>query len=413
MVNTPAEKFKIQEIIDGELITACYQPIVSLKRKSLIAFEGLTRGIDPQTKAPIAPLDLFSAASGAKVNLALDRLCRKKVLEQFKPIHDAHPEMMLNLNFDTSIIDQGVVGSGNLMKMVREAGLNPWNICIEIIESNVENTAQLKKFVDTYRNSGFLIALGGVGNGHSNLNRIHLLKPDILKIDRYFTQGINENFYKQQIFKSLVFMCRTLGTMIIAEGAETKAEALMVVQLGADVVQGFYFSKPMEPALCLKESYSDKILDLAQAFKNGEIMKISNKRIHSTKYHFMTREILTELSKTQAAQFDLKLEEIAVKFPTVECFYVLDDHGIQVSRTIFNDLKAVHQNRLMFRPAPKGADHTIKDYYYMLAESGDAKTEFITEPYLSMASGNMCVTISTFFNDASQKKHILCVDIKS
>jgi EAL domain-containing protein (putative c-di-GMP-specific phosphodiesterase class I) len=409
---TNPRKFKIRDMIQGASVMAHYQPIISLKRKALIGFEGLSRGIDPETQAVVSPLDLFSEASHEGVTLLLDRLCRKKVLEHFKLIHQAYPDMMLTLNFDASVIDQGVVGSGNLIQMVKTMGLNPCNICIEIIESNAENAGELKKFVDTHRKHGFLIALDDVGAGHSNLNRIPLLKPDIIKIDRYLIQNIQDDFYKQQVFKHLIFMCRTLGTQVIAEGVETKAEALMVTQMGADMIQGYYFARPLEPGQCLQETHSDKITDLVLSHRTSEIQKIKNKRIHYTKHHEMIGEIRSHLSKVSVVDFDSKLENLTSRFPHVECFYVLNERGVQVTKTFFNDFKSFHRNRIMFRPAPKETDHSFKDYYYMLMEAGLGKTSYITEPYLSMASGNMCVTISTIFHDDLLEKNLLCVDIK-
>jgi EAL domain-containing protein (putative c-di-GMP-specific phosphodiesterase class I) len=289
-------KFDIREIIQDESVTAHYQPIISVKRKALIGFEGLSRGIDPETGAVIPPLDLFSEASREGSTLLLDRLCRKKVLEHFKLIHQTLPDMMLTLNFDASIIDQGVVGSGNLIEMVRAMGLHPWNICIEIIESHTENSNELKKFVDTYRKYGFMIALDDVGAGHSNLNRVPLLKPDIIKIDRYLIQNIQDDFHKQQVFKHLIFMCRTLGTQVIAEGVETKEEALTVTEMGADMIQGYYFARPQEPQRCLEETHADKITELVWSHRMGEIQKIKNKRNHYSKHHDMIGEIRSRRS---------------------------------------------------------------------------------------------------------------------
>jgi EAL domain-containing protein (putative c-di-GMP-specific phosphodiesterase class I) len=409
---TKTQKWMISEIIERELVVPRYQPIISLKRKALIGFEGLSRGLHPESQAIIPPLDLFAQASREDLTLSLDRLCRKKILEQFKVIHQIHPEVILTLNFDASIIDQGVVASEDLIQVVEAMGLDPWNICIEIIESNVDHSGELQKFVAAYREHGFLIALDDVGAGHSNLNRIPLLKPDILKIDRYLIQGIQDNFYKQQIFKSLVFLCRSLGTLIIAEGVETKEEALAVLQMGVDMIQGYYFAKPLEPHQCFEETFSEKILDLALEFKKREIQKNNDKQTHYLKHQSMIQQLQSELSRVSVNRFDHQLDHMAGRFPDVECFYVLDEDGIQVTQTFFNDVDSFHRNKLMFHPALKGTDHSFKEYYFMLVEAGFEKTNFTTEAYLSMTSGNMCVTLSTFFNDVHRKRYLLCVDIK-
>jgi EAL domain-containing protein (putative c-di-GMP-specific phosphodiesterase class I) len=412
MFKTTQSKLNIRKIIEGESVTALYQPIISLKRKGLIGFEGLAHGFYPDSKAVIPHEELSLAASQGGLSLALDRLRRKKVLEQFKPIQEAYPDTMLTLSFDGSILGEEVEGSGHLIQTVKNMGLNPWNICIEIIESKADNVDELQKFVDTYRDYGFLIALEDVGTGHFNLNHIVLLKPDIMKVDRSLIEGIQDNFYKQQILKSLVFLCRTLGTMIIAEGVETKEEALTVLQLGADMLQGDYFSKPQEPSQSLQESHTDKITDLATTFRTGVGKKIRIKRVNYTKYNSMIEELLSDLSQTSASAFDLKLFQAAARLPFIECFYIIDEKGIQETKTYFSKNEDLHNNKLMFRPAPKGTDHSMKDYYYMLIEDGVEKS-YITEPYLSMASGNLGVTISTLFTDTLQKKYLFCVDIKA
>src|SRR5258708_6275340 len=90
--NEIPEKFQIHEIIEGEFVTARYQPIISLKRKALVGFEGLARGLHPENLDLLPPLDLFFEASRVDLTLSLDRLCRKKVLDHFKTINEVHPE---------------------------------------------------------------------------------------------------------------------------------------------------------------------------------------------------------------------------------------------------------------------------------------------------------------------------------
>jgi hypothetical protein len=55
----------------------------------------------------------------------------------------------------------------------------------------------------------------------------------------------------------------------------------------------------------------------------------------------------------------------------------------------------------------------MKDYFYFLLEAGLNKTSYVTEPYLSMASGNSCVTLSSLFKNADEKRYILCLDVNT
>ncbi len=413
MATVPPNSFNLQQIIDEEFLVAYFQPIISVRKKSIVGYEGLTRGLHPVTGKLISPSELFAEAGPQGMVLELDRLCRKTVLEHFQKIIKTKPDHILSVNFEASIIDQGVVGSGSLMQQVTSLGLNPQSISIEIIESNVQDLDALKKFIQTYREYGFLIALDDVGAGHSNLNRIPLLKPDILKIDRYLVHNISQDFYKQEVFKSLVGLAHRIGTMIVAEGIETEEEALFVTELGVDMMQGFYFYEPEPQEQIKNKVISPQVRDFPKQLKEALLRKISTKRDNLKKYELMTRKIQAELCKIPSPEFDRKLSQMISDFPAVECVYVLDEEGYQVSKTVFLNEEIRTKNRLIFRPAEKGSDHTMKDYYYRMMESGHRHRTFITEPYISLATGSPCVTFTRFFKDGEKKPHILCVDINT
>lgn len=401
--------FEIQEILETESVVPYFQPIVSLKRKQIIGVEGLIRGVHPIDRSLVSPMDLFGRAAQEGRTQALDRLCRKKILEAFRVIHKVDPLMMLTVNFDASVVGGDTEDDDHLLAWAREFGINPANVCVEIIESNVVDLAALRRFVDFHRDHDFLIALDDVGAGHSNLNRIPLLKPDLIKIDRYLVHGIHGDFHKQQVFKSVVNLCRTLGALIIAEGVETGQEALEVMTAGVEMIQGFYFSKPLGVKECLLESQDEKIRHLSSAYKELEIGRIALKRFNLGKYHAMMRELQTALSAVSVEQFDQQLGRMAEYFPNIECFFVIGEDGLQVTETFLN--APIKKNKLLFRAVPKGTDHTMKDYFYMLVEAGLGKLTYITEPYLSQATGTVCVTFASLFRDAAKKRYILCADI--
>jgi hypothetical protein len=89
--------------------------------------------------------------------------------------------------------------------------------------------------------------------------------------------------------------------------------------------------------------------------------------------------------------------------------YVLDDNGIQVTETICSAAITQRPGTAMFRPARRGTDHSLKEYYYVLIDVELAK--YTTDPYVSLASGKLCRTISTNFRDAGNRPYILCVDV--
>ena len=95
----------------------------------------------------------------------------------------------------------------------------------------------------------------------------------------------------------------------------------------------------------------------------------------------------------------------------LECLFVLDERGLQVSGTVFPKQVYFRQRGSLFQPAQKGTDHSAKDYYFGLIEAG--LRHFITEPYLSLATGNMCRTLTMMMPNRSGQNYVLCADLRT
>ena len=407
MVKTPLPEINIEYIIKNENITTCFQPVVSIKKKTIVGFEALSRGVTQGSKNIIPPEYLFSLANKKNLCLELDRLCRKSALRNFKR-GVCDEDLMLFLNFDTSILDRGVTGSGHLQNLVDNFGINPGNVVLEIVESNVRDIHALKKFIKIHRNKGFLIALDDVGNGHSNLNRIPMVKPDILKIDRYLVRSIDKDYHKQAVCKSLIDLARSIGTLVIAEGVESEEEAITVLELGVDMIQGYYFCQPGEIPKYMKWGLGDVISKLGYLFQDHLYKKFYlNKREQEVNSRIIS-DIISKLSILSLYEFDNTLFQFVKKYPALECIYVLNEKGIQLSITACNGDTLQRSHMPIFRPALKGEDHSLKDYYYSLMNSNSK--EHTTEPYISLSSGNLCITVSKVFTGSGNKTYILCAD---
>lgn len=399
---------KINSIIKDENIIVHFQPLISVKKRKVIGLEALCRGIDADSGEMIPPGMLFDDARREGMIIELDRLCRKKALEKYTEIHAVNTDILLFLNFDTSIIDMGVVGSGNLIKMVNELNINPSNVVIEIVESKVNDVPALKEFIIRYKDYGFLIALDDVGAGHSNLDRISLVRPDILKIDRLLLGGLDKKYYKQETFKSLVNLSKKIGALVVAEGVESEEEAICALELGADMLQGFYFARPGEFTGQSLNGFDHKTDYMAVKYKNHIYEKIRSERQKFAGYMKITDRIIEELSSTASPDFDYELGHIINENLFMDCIYILDLTGVQLTDTYCNNFRLPRHKKLIFSPASKGTEHSLKDYYYLFINSGQSK--YTTEPYISLASGNLCITVSSFFADVNDNQFILCID---
>ncbi len=406
------KNFDIAEIINGEHVVAYFQPLVSVQRKTIIGFEGLSRGVDPEDKSIISPIDLFVQANARGLNHDLDLLCREKILESFLTLKKAHHEVVLTVNIGASAIEKKT-WSGYLKTQVMASGLTPQDIVIEIVESAVSDIDKLHRFVESYRESGFLIALDDIGSGHSNLNRIPQIKPDIIKVDRYLVKEIQKDFYKQEVFKSLVSMSEHLGTVIIAEGVETSEEANALLDIGVDVMQGYYFGKPMLREELKESDIRFRVDELGNNYRKEQIVKIGNKRFVMKRYFKLLEDVQQDLVNTEMSTLEEKLKKVAKSFSDIESLYVVDEDGLQATEMVFNTSRKAGRSSAMFRPLPRGADHTMRDYYYFLIDEAFSKSTYVTKPYISLATGNNCVTIGSLFLDQNKKKYILCLDIKA
>lgn len=399
----------LSKILENKMIETHYQPVVSIIKKAVIGFEGLSRGKVDDDSDLIPPLELFKQASKDQRTIELDRICSEKALENFVDIHLKSKDLLLFINIDTSIMTEDIAGSGVIIDLVKKLNMKPENIVIEIVESKVRDEEAITRFIQNHRSYGFLIALDDVGSGRSNLDRIIVTKPDIIKIDRIIVKDMHLDYYKQEVFKALVGLAKTIGALVVAEGIEIEEEAIKAVELGADMLQGYYFAAPRIIQQAFIKNFNVPVRKLATSYYKYLSEKINDQKLRHKEYSNIIKEVLNHLSKCEEARFDYKLMEVINEYKFFECLYILNPSGVQVSDTVTHLVQMSKHKNLIFQPAKKGEDHSLKKYYYYLRNMKVSK--YLTEPYISLASGNLCVTISSVFKNIEGKKFILCVDM--
>lgn len=398
----------LAEIIENRSIITHFQPQVSLKRKAVVGLEALSRGFDPQSGDTIPPTPLFAQARDKASRLALDRACRTNAVESFAALNRKDRTLMLSMNIDASCINEETRGSNHILNLVKRCGICPSNVVIEIIESRCEDTDALMDFVRFYREHDFLIALDDVGAGFSNLDRIPLLKPDVIKLDRSLISGVHQHFHKLEVVRSFVQMANRLGCLVLAEGVETAEEAMCLLTNGIDVFQGFYFARPA-PGLDAVPGMAGKVDALAERHRVNRTQQIAeDKRRYST-YDLTVLTMCQALAEAPPKSMGGELARFIDTYPSVECLYVLDMQGNQISDTLCNPRRLKSSKRFLYEPARVGTDHSLKEYFLPI-QAGLEK--FTTRPYISLASGNLCITIShVYYHKSSGRHRILCVDM--
>ncbi len=389
----------LDHLLRNEALDVHFQPILSLKQKAIVGLEALAR---PHT---MNVCELFRQATEADRLLEVDRLCRRKAMENYSHLHRTNEvRPLLFFNFETSILDDGIVGSGAVLAAAQNAGLKTSEIVIEVNESKVTDIHALVRFVEHHRKLGFLIALDDLGAGHSNLSRIVQLRPDIIKLDRSLIDGIDHDFVKQETMRSLVSLCKHIGSLALAEGVETSAEVDTCAALGAELFQGFYFGRP-RPLESEETELPQRAREASERLRKGAIQSMYARRLEEQHAHDLLEKARRALLRSTPTQFDAVLATLVRRDPSIEACYLLNQDGLQISDTHMGSENVAPGSHL-FAPAQRGTDHSSKEYFFSVLEEGVDR--HITDTYISMATGGLCRTLSI----ACCERFVLCIDLK-
>ncbi|NDI84085.1 EAL domain-containing protein [Undibacterium sp. B2R-29] len=235
-----ALRFQLQNIINNRLLTARFQPIIEMSDGSILGYEGLIRG--PSDSSLHSPINLFKAAAENNLTVQVEHLCRQVVLEQFAA--QKLPGKLF-LNVSPECLMQRDARYGETLDFIHQIGINPDRVIIELTEYQpTHDYALLLDAVLHYRNMGFEIAIDDLGEGFSSLRLWSELKPEYVKIDMHFIQGIDNDAVKAQFVRSIQSIAEKSGTRVIAEGIETQAELLAVREIGVACGQGYHIARP-------------------------------------------------------------------------------------------------------------------------------------------------------------------------
>ena len=227
-------------ILSKGAIHTVYQPIVSLEKGHVLAYEALSRIAIPSCELNIE--ELFHLASQESKLWDLERLCRTKALEN--AIHKPG-EAKLFINVDPNVIHDPEVFAGFTQEKLQQYCLRPDDIIFEITEkSAISHMGTFTAAVNHYQSQHFKIAIDDFGSGYSGMNRVCAFSPNYLKIDMQLIRNIDADAMKKSAVAAISKFCRESGIATIAEGIETEAELKTLIDLNIEYGQGYYLGRP-------------------------------------------------------------------------------------------------------------------------------------------------------------------------
>ncbi|SEL59054.1 diguanylate cyclase (GGDEF) domain-containing protein [Ruminococcus sp. YRD2003] len=224
-----------------------YQPKyrISGGKPVLTSAEALVRWFHPEF-GMVSPGEFISLFESNGLIQLLDRYVWNEAASQIRKWRDSFGvDLPVSVNVSRVDIFDPQLGD-TLFNIAESNGLTTDKLLLEITESAyTDNSQQIIDTVSSLRERGFRIEMDDFGCGYSSLNMLTSLPIDALKLDMNFIRNICTNQKDHRLVAIMIEIARLLEVPVIAEGVETEEQMLLLRELGCDIIQGYYFSKPL------------------------------------------------------------------------------------------------------------------------------------------------------------------------
>lgn len=219
-----------------------FQPIVDLKSAAVHAHEALIRG--PEDGPLHRPDALLRAAQDEGLLYEFELFCLQVALRRWGTLRQPG-RLFLNISANalSRLVDVG--GTTLLAQGIRNLQVSPRKVVLEITEhERVDDMDALGEVSRALQSEGLALALDDFGDGRSSLRLWSQLKPDIVKIDKYFSHDIHRSADRLKTLQALLQIADVFGTSLVAEGIEHEAELRVIRDLGVTYGQGWLLGRP-------------------------------------------------------------------------------------------------------------------------------------------------------------------------
>lgn len=255
----------LRDAIEENWIEPFLQPLVQLHPGEVSGFEVLCRIRDPE-RGLISPGQFIPVAEST----GLIHPLTLRLLDQLLPLLDDDamvarygPRFTLSLNLSPLQVQESHLAD-EIRGRILDSDCDPTRLKIELTETAVmDNAGAAAEVLQRFRDMGIAIALDDFGAGYSSLGLIRRLPLQQVKIDRSLVSHIDQDDEKLAILNMILSLCEQLDLIVVAEGVETEAELACLAGMGAHLVQGFLFSRPLPPGQLLEQVPARDLLPIA------------------------------------------------------------------------------------------------------------------------------------------------------
>jgi EAL domain-containing protein (putative c-di-GMP-specific phosphodiesterase class I)/ActR/RegA family two-component response regulator len=214
-----------------------FQPIVSWRQKKIIGYEALLRSVEPALPHPGA---ILSAAERLDRMRELGNRVREASAAEMT---DLAPDLTVFVNLAAQdLADESLYS--NVAPLSKVAS----RVVLEITERvDLDGISDIDRRMSALRQLGFRLAVDDLGAGYAGLTSFVKIRPDIVKVDMSLVRNIHLDAAKRKLVGALLDLSTSMGIQTVIEGIENADELAVVVELGADLMQGFHFAVPGVP----------------------------------------------------------------------------------------------------------------------------------------------------------------------
>ena len=235
----------LHDAIENDSFEVWYQPIYSVQKQRFVGVEALSRLYDPELGWISPELFIRLAVKSGDIYtlmpMQLHKIC------QFLQAHALELSDMETVKINLSPAE--LVKDGyceQLIEIIRSYGLPMRQFLFEVTETDAtEYTKELEQCIRILQQNRIQLCLDDFGSGYANLNNIFQLPFSVIKMDRSLLQGICENEKRATFYHSMVNTLHDIGYQIVSEGVETEREAKLLIDWKVDMIQGYYYAKPL------------------------------------------------------------------------------------------------------------------------------------------------------------------------
>ncbi len=243
-------------LIEKNLFSYHFQPIVSAKNGEIYGYEALMR---TDSSIGMNPLEVLDTAKEYNRLYDIEKATLFNVMERFSNEKEKFGDAKVFIN----TIPGHFLNGEDADLLIKRYGDRMANCVFELTEQDAVTDDELEAIrrFSPDNNATNHVAIDDYGAGHSNIVNLMRYAPQVIKIDRFLITDIHKNQNKQLFVRSTIEFARINNIMVLAEGVETSNELHTVIDLGVDLIQGYYTGKPVpEPVQGIKPEIKQEIV---------------------------------------------------------------------------------------------------------------------------------------------------------